>query len=70
MLIQKVRKSGNSFIVTIPKDEIERLDLQEGDMVALDVRKVEYRVQMDPDVRAAFERSLKMHKEDYDLLAQ
>jgi putative addiction module antidote len=70
MLMQKVRKSGNSYIVTIPKDEIERLGLHEGDMVALDVRKVEYRVQMDPDVRTAFERSLKMHKDDYDLLAQ
>jgi antitoxin component of MazEF toxin-antitoxin module len=70
MLMQKVRKSGNSYIVTIPRDEIERQGLREGDIVALDIRKVEYRVQMDPDVRAAFERSLEMHKEDYDLLAQ
>jgi putative addiction module antidote len=70
MVMQKVRKSGNSYVVTIPKDEMERLSLHEGDMVSLDVRKVEYRVQMDPDVRAAFERSLKMHKEDYDYLAE
>jgi hypothetical protein len=48
---------------------MERLDLHEGDVVSLEVRKVEYKVQMDPDVRAAFERSLKMHKEDYDYLA-
>ncbi len=69
MLMQKVRKSGNSYVVTIPKDEMERQGLHEGDVVALDVRKVEYRVQMDPDVRAAFERSVKMRKEDYDYLA-
>jgi antitoxin component of MazEF toxin-antitoxin module len=69
MLMQKVRKSGNSYVVTIPKDEMERQDLHEGDVVALEVRKVEYRVQMDPDVRAAFERSVKMRKEDYDYLA-
>ncbi len=69
MVMQKVRKSGNSYVVTIPKDEMERLSLHEGDMVSLDVRKVEYRVQMDPDVRAAFERSLKSRKEDYDYLA-
>ena len=70
MVMQKVRRSGNSYVVTIPKDEMERLSLHEGDMVSLDVRKVEYRVQMDPDVRAAFEHSLKMHKEDYDYLAE
>jgi antitoxin component of MazEF toxin-antitoxin module len=66
--MQKVRKTGNSYVVTIPRDEIERLGLREGDIVALEVRKVDYRVQMDPDVRAAFERSLDLYKDDYDYL--
>lgn len=68
MLMQKIRKSGNSYIVTIPRDEMERQGLQEGDTVAFDIRKVEHRVQLDPEVRAAFERSWEMYKDDYDYL--
>ena len=56
MLMQKVRKSGNSYVVTIPREEMERRGLHEGDIVALEVRKVDYNVRMDPEVRAAFER--------------
>ena len=69
MLLQKVRKVGNSYVVTIPRELMENQDIQEGDTVALEVRKVDYRVQMDPEVRTAFERSLEMYKDDYDYLA-
>ena len=70
MLVQKVRKVGNSYIVTIPREMVESQRLQEGDAVAIEVRKVDYRVQMDADVRAAFERSLEMYPEDYDYLGE
>jgi putative addiction module antidote len=69
MLLQKVRKVGNSYVVTIPREIIENQDIQEGDTVALELRKVAYRVQMDPDVRVALERSLELYKDDYDYLA-
>ncbi len=70
MLLQKVRKTGNSYVVTIPRDVMESQGLQEGDTVALEVRKVDYQVQMHPDVRAAFERSMELYKEDYDYLGE
>ncbi len=70
MLLQKVRKVGNSYVVTIPKEAMESQHLHEGDTVALEVRKVDYRVQMDPDVRVAFERSMRLYKEDYDYLGE
>lgn len=70
MRLQKIRKTGNSYVVTIPRDVMESQDLHEGDTVALEVRKVDYRVQMDPDVRAAFERSLERYKDDYDYLGE
>jgi putative addiction module antidote len=69
MQMQRIRKSGNSYVVTIPKEEMERQGLHEGDTVAFDLRKVEYKIQMDPDVRRAFEASWEDHKEDYDYLA-
>ena len=32
----KLRKVGNSYVVTIPKDMIDRFELEEGDYLALD----------------------------------
>ncbi|MBD3252824.1 AbrB/MazE/SpoVT family DNA-binding domain-containing protein [Candidatus Pacearchaeota archaeon] len=31
----KLRKVGNSYVVTIPKDTIDRFKLDEGDFIAL-----------------------------------
>jgi len=31
----KLRKVGNSYVVTIPKDIIDRFELDEGDFIAL-----------------------------------
>ena len=33
----KLRKVGNSYVVTIPKDTIDRFELKEGDFVAVDL---------------------------------
>ena len=70
MLMQKIRKSGNSLVVTIPKEELERLNLREGDTVSLELRKVTHQIELSPEVRMAFERSWELYKEDYDDLAE
>ncbi len=31
----RLRKVGNSFVVTVPKDIINRFELKEGDFIAL-----------------------------------
>ncbi len=33
----KLRKVGNSYVVTIPKDTIDRFNLKEGDFLAVDL---------------------------------
>ena len=33
----KLRKVGNSYVVTIPMDTINRFDLEEGDYLAIDI---------------------------------
>lgn len=33
----KLRKVGNSYVVTIPMDTIDRFELKEGDYLALDL---------------------------------
>ena len=33
----KLRKVGNSYVVTIPADFVERFELKEGDFLALNI---------------------------------
>jgi len=33
----KLRKVGNSYIITIPKDSVDRFELEEGDFLALEI---------------------------------
>lgn len=33
----KLRKVGNSYVITIPKDTIDRFNLKEGDFLAVDL---------------------------------
>ncbi len=70
MITQRVRKVGNSLVVTIPKEEAERLDIGEGDLVGLEVRKVRITPTMSPEVRAAFEQSWERYGDDYRFLAE
>ena len=55
MVTGKLRRSGNSFIVTVPRDEVERLGLTEGQLVTLEVRPAEVRPVLAADLREAFE---------------
>lgn len=33
----RLRKVGNSYIVTIPKDTVDRFELKEGDFLAIEL---------------------------------
>ena len=33
----KLRKVGNSYVVTIPKDTVDRFELNEGDFLAIEL---------------------------------
>lgn len=74
MIVGKLRKSGNSFIVTIPRDEVERLQLREGQTVSVEVRPVEVRPVENrpvfaPDLRDLVEDTLRRHEPGLRYLA-
>jgi antitoxin component of MazEF toxin-antitoxin module len=69
MIQQQLRRVGNSLVVTIPKDEIERNGWKEGDLVALQLTPLEVRPIMRPEVREAFEESWKRNEAGYRYLA-
>jgi putative addiction module antidote len=68
MIMQRVRRVGNSLIITIPREEAERLELAEGDMVAASLNKVRMEISMSPQVRAAAERAMQEYSATLDYL--
>ena len=70
MITQKIRRTGNSYAVTITREEMEHLGLQEGDLVAVEVRKLETWPALSPEWREAAEESWAEDEAAYRYLAE
>lgn len=57
MVTQQIRKVGNSYVVTVPKSEMERIGAKEGDYVASDHTRVEMRPVMSADMQDYADRN-------------
>jgi bifunctional DNA-binding transcriptional regulator/antitoxin component of YhaV-PrlF toxin-antitoxin module len=57
MIWQQLRKVDDSYIVTIPKEEVERLNLREGQLLAIEIHPSEIDSAISTDVSMAFEES-------------
>jgi len=67
--VQRVRRTGNSYVVTIPKEQVEQLGLTEGDYVDVSIQPLELRPRLSPKLRAAFERVWKKNEPGFRYLA-
>ncbi len=70
MILQKLRKVGNSYVVTIPKEEVERQKLEEGQLLTVEIHPAEIRPAMSPELRKAFEESWQRNEPGYRYLAE
>ena len=70
MIQGKIRKQGNSFVVTIPRDQMEHYHLSEGDEIAFTPTKRETRYVLRPAVQQALDRVLRDHQEGLKYLAE
>ena len=70
MIHQKVRKVGNSYVVTIPKAEVERQQLREGQLVSVEIRPLEIRPELRPELRRVLEESWSKDEPAYRYLAE
>lgn len=59
---QKLRKSGNSWVVTIPKEEVEQQNLQEGQLLAIQYQPAEIRTVLSDELKALVEESWKKNE--------
>jgi putative addiction module antidote len=47
-MLRKLFKTGNSVVISLPKDVLEYLDIQEGSDVALDLDRVNRQILITP----------------------
>jgi antitoxin component of MazEF toxin-antitoxin module len=55
-VLQQLRRNGNSYVVTVPKELVERNGWQEGQLLAVDLTEVEVRPKMSAELAKSFER--------------
>ncbi len=70
MIWQKLRKVGNNYVITIPKEEVERLKLRESQLLAIEIQPAEIYLMMPPDLDKAFEESWQRNEPGYRYLAE
>jgi antitoxin component of MazEF toxin-antitoxin module len=68
MIEAKIRKQGNSYVVTIPRAEMERYGLHEGDQVAFTPTRQETRYALRPEVQRALDRVITNSQDAFEYL--
>ena len=69
MITLQLRKVGNSYVVTVPKDEVERRGWHEGQLLAVQLTELEVRPILCDDLREAIEERWDRNKEALHYLA-
>lgn len=57
MVTQQLRKVGNSYVITVPKAEVERLGAKEGDYIASDHTLLEMRPVLNTEMQSYADRN-------------
>lgn len=70
MITQQLRKVGNSFVVTVPKEEVERHGWQEGQLLALQLTQLEVRPVLRPKLQNIVDELLDEHEDALRYLAE
>ena len=69
MIVSRIRRQGHSYVVTIPRKEMERLELREGQIVGLDIQPMELRPVLRPELREHYEASFRQNEAGLRYLA-
>jgi bifunctional DNA-binding transcriptional regulator/antitoxin component of YhaV-PrlF toxin-antitoxin module len=70
MIWLKLLKVDDSYIVTIPKEEVERLNLKEGQLIAIEILPAVINSDNSTEVGVAFEESWQRNEPGYRYLAE
>jgi antitoxin component of MazEF toxin-antitoxin module len=68
-MITTIRRSGNSFIIRISREEMERIGVEEGEYVNVEIRAVDVRPRLPNDLRASVEAEIPLSRRAFKRLA-
>lgn len=69
MIESKIRKQGNSYVVTIPRDAMEQYDLHEGQQIAFTPTRQEMIPVFDPTLQKVADDVFSEYKDVFEYLA-
>lgn len=64
MIRQRLYKLGNSYFVPIPRQEVARLGLTEGQLLEVDIKPASPGAAIPPSILEAFEESWARYEDD------
>jgi len=67
-MIGTLRKNGGSIVVSIPREELDRIGVREGDMVEVQIRPVDIRPRLTPSLEASLRIELANGRETLEYL--
>jgi putative addiction module antidote len=70
MITAKIREQGNSYVVTIPREAMEKYDLQKGDTISFIPNRSEQRFVLRENVQRALNEVLENDRDALEFLAQ
>ena len=70
MITQQLRKTGNSYVVTVPKEEVDRRGWKEGQFLAVQLTELEIRPVLSPELGAIVDELLDEHEDALRYLAE
>lgn len=69
MIEAKIRKQGNSYVVTIPRDAMEQYQLEEGQQIAFTPTRQETIPVLDPALQKVADDVILKYRDVFEYLA-
>jgi antitoxin component of MazEF toxin-antitoxin module len=69
-VITTIRRSGNSFVIRVPREEMERVGVGVDEYVSVEIRPIEIRPGLAADLREAVDAEVPLSSEAFRLLAE
>jgi hypothetical protein len=70
MITGVLRKEGTEYVVTVPKEEVERRRWHEGQLLAVQLNELEIRPVLSPELETIVDELLDEHEDALRYLAE
>jgi len=68
-MLTTIRRSGNSFVIRVPREEMDRIGVAEGEPVSVEIRAVDVRPRLPRDLRRIVGTEIAMSASAFQRLA-